>query len=628
MKLHRIFRLLVEKHGLQYLLSNQSVHFIKDLQPSISSDMTYLWQSMLRDVVIRQFINTDGSDGCIHQFSYKYSAQTGFDYGNIYSLLTTLSVGIKQAYWGIEPSDDSSTLLERFQIHESAWEERQSIINNGILRIQSNGKYGFIASDGSMLIEPQYKSAGLFNEGLACVLDFGNNTYFINILGNKEFEFELPPKTSNQSGEIGPMEYGISIYSINNKYGLISPDGKITPPIYDYLRMCDGVIVALKDHHYGLVSSDDFTEITPFDYSSINFFTNCFQQYTVATLQSGRNVLLNRDGRQFDIEKEIVEKIARYDFIDSFILLFTERGKLIVADDNLKIHDFYYGCILDDRYGGILHRTTVDIPNSPILYFRQRYGLYAGGTGYVFIKRDGGILNDISYTMAHQFNNGFAWVKRGNKWYRIDLNGNYLCSLKGFEVLTPEYHHTILARNLQNGLLALLSHNGNVIFTFPKSQDTEIRMNRNYQYIISASENDFVWYNGIFTEIKGRISNNLMLMSNYVLLPIDNCEQGIYDLENGEFHVVKLQNKNDKIKHSPRLKNLARKQICCETPEKKKYLINLCSNKYSDLFDDFKPFCSYLIGIRNGLNYLLDNELNTVCSFEQITPVIQQNATK
>lgn len=618
MKLHRIFRLLVEKHGLQYLLSNQSVYFIKDLQPSISSDMIYLWQSMLRDEIIHQFINTEGSEGCIYQLSYKYSAQTGFDSNNIHLLLTSLSMGIKQAFWGIEPAHNSQTLSVRFQRNESAWKKRQSKFNNGGLRIQSNGKYGFIASDGTILIEPQYKSAGLFNEGVACVLDFRNNTYFVNILGNKEIEFELPKKPSNQTGEISPMENGVSIYSINNKYGLISINGKITPPIYDYLEMCNGAIVALKDRHYGLISSYDFTEITPFDYSTINIFTNCFQQYTVATLQSGRNVLLNRDGRQFDIEKEIVEKITRYEFIDSFILLFTERGKLIVADAHLKTHDCYYGCILDDRYGGTLHRTTVDIPNSPILYFRHRYGLYAGGTGYVFIKRDGQVLNDISYTMAHQFNNGIAWVKRGNKWYRMDLNGNYLCSLNGFDVLTPEYHHTVLARNLQNGLLALLSHNGNVIFTFPKSQDTEIKMNRNYQYIISANENDYVWYNGVFTEIKGRISNSMMLMSNYVLLRIDDCKQGIYDLENGEFYVFQLPNKNDKIWHSPRLKKLARKLICCETPEKRKYIMNISSNKHSDLFDDFRAFCSYPIGIKNGIHYLLDNELNTLCSFEQI----------
>lgn len=628
MKLHRIFRLLVEGHGMQYLLSNQSVYYIKDLQPSISCDMIYLWQSMLRDNIVQQFTNTEGSDGFIHQLSYKYSAQTGFEYGNIHSLLTSLSLGITQAFWGIEPADDTHTLSMRFQRNKSAWEKRQLIFNNGVLRILSNGKYGFIASDGTILIEPQYKSAGLFNEGLACVLDFENNTYFINILGNKEIEFELPQKSSNQSGGIGPMEYGISIYSINNKYGLINIDGKITPPIYDDLKMCNGTIVALKDHHYGLVSSDDFTELTPFNYSMIDLFTYCFQQYTVATLQSGQRVLLNRDGRQFDIEKEIFEKIARYEFIDGFILLFTISGKLLVADSNLKTHDFYYGCILDDRYGGILHRTIVDIPNSPILYFKQRDRCYAGDTGYIFIKHDGQVLNDISYTMAHQFNNGIAWVKRGNKWYRIDINGNYLCSLEGFDVLTPEYHHTILARDLHNGLLALLSCNGKVIFTFPKSQDIEIKMNKFYQYIVSVNDNDYVWYNGIFTEIKGRISNNLILRSNYVLLPIDDCKQGIYDLENGEFYVFKLPNKNDKIKHSPRLKNLARKLICCETPEKKKYIINICSNKYSDLFDDFKPFCSNLIGIRNGLNYLLDRELNIVCCFEQITPVIQQNATK
>lgn len=637
MKLHRIFRLLAEKHGLQYLLSNQSVHFIKDLQPSTSCDMIYLWQSMLRDEIVQQFINSEGSDGCIHQLSYKYSAQTGFEYGNIHSLLTTLSLGITQAFWGIEPADDTHTLSMRFQRNKSAWEKRQLIFNNGVLRILSNGKYGFIASDGTILIEPQYKSAGLFNEGLACVLDFGNNTYFINILGNKEFEFELPEKSSNQSGEIGPMKYGISIYSINKKYGLINRDGKTTPPIYDSLIWDGYSIVARKDNSWGLINSSDFAEIKAFEYSHMYLF-NEDALFTEATMQSGQHIFLTREGRQVDFLE--YDTIAHHWFIGSLILLVTKRGELIVVNNRLESHNFGFGCIINNKMNGKTYRLTKDIQNSPILYFRNGHRNsnelihYTNRTDYIFIKPDGQVLNNTSFTMAHQFNNGIAWVKKGDKWHRINIDGDYLYTLRGFDVLTPEYRQTVLARNLRNGLLVLLSHNGEVIYSFPASHDSEIELDGYSHFIISTKNNDYIWYKGILTEINGKIIlgpvggtiNGIIIRSNYILTRVDECKLGIYDLEDGQFYVFTLRDKNDKISHNPLIK-LSRGLLCCKTPENRKYLVNTYSNKFSDLFDDFHRGHSYAIGERDGKDYLLDNDLNVICSFEQITPVIQQNAT-
>lgn len=467
MELNTVFRRILEKQGVEYLLSDCSANYLADSVALSSKRLIYIWRAMLRDELIKEFINSTGSEEIINRIAYKYSIRTGFEFDKIQNLLKSLSLGIRQSFWGIEPCFCKESLLHSFVKNKEKWNSRMLSFRAGILRIQTNGLFGFITLDGKSVIEPKYLSAGIFNEGLVCVMDSNGKNYFLNILGNKEFELRKQTMESGKDGGIDVMSKDYAVYTQNNKYGLINREGRIIPPKFDYISPNqESPIVASLDGKYGLIEKSSLTEITPFKYSEIQPFKNSRQIYTIATTEAGRQVFLNRSGGQFAVNQDDLETKSIYDFIDSLILELDHNGRLTVLNSVLERNKYYYGCVLDDRYGNILHRTTVDIPNSPVLYFRRRYGSYASGMGYVFIQSNGKILNEKTFSFAHQFNNGFAWVKQGSKWSRINIQGETLNTISGFDLLSPEYSNSIITRNSVNGLMVLLSTTGEILFHF------------------------------------------------------------------------------------------------------------------------------------------------------------------
>lgn len=619
MELNAIFRKILEQQGVEYLLSDRSANYLADLVAMDSKNLIYIWRAMLRDGLIVEYINSTGSDEIINRMAYKYSIRTGFEFDKIQNLLKSLSIGMRQSFWGIEPCSCTESLLFSFDKNKEMWNLQKLSFKDGIIRIQTKGLYGFITLDGKTVIEPKYPSAGVFNEGLVCVMDAEGKNYFLNILGNKELELNIQAKASGKGGEVGIMSKDYAVYTYDHKYGLITREGHIIPPIYDYIEPDqNSPIVAYLDGKYGLIEKSTLSEISPFKYSKIQPFRNSLQLFTVATSEAGRQVFLNRSGEQFEDNRDDAESKSNYYFIDNIVLELDNNGRLSVLDRGLNRNAYHYGCVIDDRFGHILNRTIVDLPNSPVLYFRRRYGYYASGMGYVFIQSNGKVLNEKTYSSAHQFNNGFAWVKQGSKWCRINIQGETLNTITGFEVLSPEYNNAILARNNVNGLMVLVSYTGDVLFTFPDSEDSELTMTRHYQYIISTSSKDFVWYNGVLTKVEGKISNKALLWTNYALLPKEDNKFKIYDLKDGTSHIFQLKGKTDRVFHSPAYSKLKRGLICCKTPENKAYLVDVKTNTTSDDFDEFKRFSPFPIGRKEGKDYLLGEDLKIAQHFDQI----------
>lgn len=619
MEFNAIFRKILEQQGVDYLLSNRSANYLADAVATDSKNMIYIWRAMLRDGLIKEFINSTGSDEIVNQMAYKYSIRTGFEFAKIQNLLKSFSLGVRQSFWGVEPRSCKESLLFSFDKNKEKWNLRKLLFKDGIFRIKTKGLYGFITLDGKTVIEPKYLSAGVFNEGLVCVADSDGNFYFLNILGNKELELNIQEKVSGTEGEVGLMSKDYAVYTYNHKYGLITKEGHIIPPIYDYIEPDqDSPIVAYLDGKDGLIEKSTLSEISPFKYSKIQPFRNSLQLFTVATTEAGRQVFLNRSGEQFEDNKDDAESKSNYYFIDNIVLELDNNGRLSVLDSGLNRNDYHYGCVIDDRFGHILNRTIVDIPYSPVLYFRRRYGYYASGMGYVFIGTNGKVLNEKVYSLAHQFNNGFAWVKQGCKWYRINIQGETLNAISGFEVLSPEYNNSVLARNNVSGMMVLVSYTGEVLFTFPDSENSDLTMTGHYQYIIATPHNDFVWYNGILTKVEGKISNKMLLWTHYVLLPKEDNKLKIYDLKDGTSHIFQLKGKNDRVFHLPAYSKLKRGLICCKTPENKTYLVDVKTNNTSDDFDEFQIFSPFPIGRKEGKDYLLGEDLKIAQHFDQI----------
>ena len=85
-----------------------------------------------------------------------------------------------------------------------------------------NGTWGFIDHTGKIIIEPQFKGAGYFSEGLATVA-VGKQGGYINRRG----EWVIKPSSLNSSS----FSEGFAPFRQNDKYGYIDKTGKIVIPL-------------------------------------------------------------------------------------------------------------------------------------------------------------------------------------------------------------------------------------------------------------------------------------------------------------------------------------------------------------------------------------------------------------
>ena len=104
---------------------------------------------------------------------------------------------------------------------------------DGIVCYIENGLYGYKNFKNEILIPPQYKSASIFSDGLASVVNKDNKIGYINIYGDIIISF-----VDGING--GKFENNMASFTIKtiskNKKGVINKKGDwIIKPIYDYL---------------------------------------------------------------------------------------------------------------------------------------------------------------------------------------------------------------------------------------------------------------------------------------------------------------------------------------------------------------------------------------------------------
>ena len=83
---------------------------------------------------------------------------------------------------------EQMTLDEKLEYKAQQIPESGVVTDNGMLAPAcdaQSGKWGYIKSDGSWTIEPQYNKGGVFADGLAPVLDAYSEYIFIDTAGNK-----------------------------------------------------------------------------------------------------------------------------------------------------------------------------------------------------------------------------------------------------------------------------------------------------------------------------------------------------------------------------------------------------------------------------------------------------------
>ncbi len=96
-----------------------------------------------------------------------------------------------------------------------------------LFRTKKDSKYGFVNSNGTLLLEPQFSDASNFSESLAAVSKDGKWGYIDGFT-----RMVIPAKFDSA----GDFHNGVAVVSVNGKYGLIDRRGAYRlQPAYNYL---------------------------------------------------------------------------------------------------------------------------------------------------------------------------------------------------------------------------------------------------------------------------------------------------------------------------------------------------------------------------------------------------------
>lgn len=102
-----------------------------------------------------------------------------------------------------------------------------SYFSEGLAVVSKNNAYGFVNNKGKWVLNPQYKAANSFSEGLASAMGANKKLYgFVNIKG----DFAIPATYDATSY----FSKGLAAVSTNGQYGYINPKGEwVIPPQFE-----------------------------------------------------------------------------------------------------------------------------------------------------------------------------------------------------------------------------------------------------------------------------------------------------------------------------------------------------------------------------------------------------------
>lgn len=118
------------------------------------------------------------------------------------------------------------------------------IFTDGLALFKSNNdKYGYINEDGKYEINPIYKEATSFSEGLACVVLENEFPHYINKKNEVVFS------TDKDIEQCSSFEEGLALFISNNKFGYWDTKGNVViEPIYDYAYLfSEGLALVAKN---------------------------------------------------------------------------------------------------------------------------------------------------------------------------------------------------------------------------------------------------------------------------------------------------------------------------------------------------------------------------------------------
>ncbi len=120
---------------------------------------------------------------------------------------------------------DSSSYILRSYLTDGRLAGERGVFSEGLIRIQENGRWGFVDTNGKVIIKPRYNFVGHFSEGFA-LIEVDSKWGFINKEGKKIVDLKYE--------RAEPFQQGLALVKYMGRWGFIDGTGKELIPLkYD-----------------------------------------------------------------------------------------------------------------------------------------------------------------------------------------------------------------------------------------------------------------------------------------------------------------------------------------------------------------------------------------------------------
>lgn len=313
----------------------------------------------------------------------------------------------------------------------------------GMAKIKVNGKWGFIDTTKTIIVEPKFENVTIFSEGLAGAKINGKWGYI-----NKSGVFVIEPKFE----DVKSFSEGLAGAKINGKWGYINKSGVfvIEPKFDETEYFSDNMARVCIGNKWGLIDSTGKFIFKPkYAYR----FSIEYRYDDMISIKGRKYIFIDRSGKQipgkFDDVGDFNDGIAPVK-IDNKWGYINKEGVFVIEpkfDKAEKIIDGVAFVNIEGKFG-LIDKTggwIVEPKFESIWNFEDGIVKVKLNDKWGYIDKTRAYIIEPKFESAYMFQDGLALVKTNGKFGYIDEEQNF--------VIEPKYDD---AKSFCEGVAAVL----------------------------------------------------------------------------------------------------------------------------------------------------------------------------
>jgi hypothetical protein len=296
-------------------------------------------------------------------------------------------------YWGYIDHEGNFKINPQFRI-AYAFSEGLALVEG------PEGKYGYIRKDGKFAINPVYNSALAFSEGLALVVRENSQLEYISDDG--ETRFQLPTDIE----KAGSFTEGLALVATEDYYGYVNKEGKVAIPLK-------------------YVSAGQFSE----GLARVASYDSTAKEYKFGFIDKKGELVINY---QFARVSDFSEGLAlvyngkQYGYIN-------KKGEFVINPQFESASDFKgdYAIIRQGELCGYIDKKGKIVINAQFkeadyFYDNKSAAVISNEGKFGFIDKDAKFQVNPQFDYLSRLYSGIAVVKMGEKYGLVDDKGKII----------------------------------------------------------------------------------------------------------------------------------------------------------------------------------------------------------